>query len=117
MELDSEVLRWYFNDDESFAVYTYEDTDDYPLNVTLSQLIPDVMIQILQASFNTPTYNFYSIMTANLSALIQEGVNNITCGSRVIRSSAINTQCNYILRDFFVRGYVCRIYYKALIVL
>ncbi len=89
MNFASEVIRWYFSSSESFAAYAYEEDDEY-----LYTPIPSVMIQIVQASFNTPTYNYYSIMTANLSVLIQEGVNNITCGSRVIRSSAINTQCN-----------------------
>ncbi len=84
----TEVFRWYFND-ESVASYTYEEDDEYPLNVTLSTPIP-VMIQIMQASLQAGSFNFNSTMTANLSVLIQEGVSNISCGSRLSRSSINN---------------------------
>ncbi len=87
----AENLRWYFND-ESVAIYTYEEDDEYPLNVTLSTPIPGVMIQIVQASLDATSFSFNSTMTANLSVFIQEGVSNISCGSRIGRSKAIDIQ-------------------------
>ncbi len=91
-------LRWYFND-ESVALYTYEEDDEYPLNVTLSTPIPGVMIQIVQASVDATSVSYNSTMTANLSALIQEGVSNISCGSITSRSNEINIQGMYIYKN------------------
>ncbi len=88
MDFIFESLRWYFND-ESVALYTYEEDDEYPLNVTLFTLIPGVMIQIVQASLDR-SLSYNSTMTANLSVLIQEGVSNISCGSTTRRSNAID---------------------------
>ncbi len=84
-------LRWYFNV-ESVALYIYEEDDEYPLNVTLSTLIPGVMIQIVQASLDATSFSYNSTMTANLSVLIQEGVSNISCGNRNSRSNTIDIQ-------------------------
>ena len=89
MDFIFESLRWYFND-ESVALYTYEEDDEYPLNVTLSTPIPGVMIQIVQASLDATSLSYNSTMTANLSVLIQEGVSNISCGSTTRRSNAID---------------------------
>ncbi len=94
-------LRWYFND-ESVALYAYEEDDEYPLNVTLFTPIPGVMIQIVQASFQATSFSYNSTMTANLSVLIQEGVSNISCGNRTSRSKAIDIQGKIIIdpRDY-----------------
>ncbi len=96
MDVLAENIRWYFND-ESVALYTYEENDDYPLDVTLSRPIPGVMIQIVQASVNGTLFDFNSNLTANLSVLIQEGVNNISCGSILTRSDAIITRGNTVV--------------------
>ncbi len=91
MDILAENLRWYFNN-ESVALYTYEEDDEYPLNVTLSTPIPGVMIQIVQASLDATSLSYNSTMTANLSVLIQGGVSNISCGSRTSRSNEIDIQ-------------------------
>ena len=91
MDIVTYNIRWYFND-ESVALYLYEEDDEYPLNVTLSTPIPGVMIQIVQASLDATSFSYNSTMTANLSALIQEGVSNISCGSRTSRSKTIDIQ-------------------------
>ncbi len=96
MDVLAENIRWYFND-ESVALYTYEENDDYPLDVTLSRPIPGVTIQIVQASLDVTLFDFNSNLTANLSVLIQEGVNNISCGSILRRSDAILTRGNTVV--------------------
>ena len=96
MDVLAENIRWYFND-ESVALYTYEENDLYPLDVTLSTPIPGVMIQIVQASLDGILFDFNSNLTANLSVLIQEGVNNISCGSILRRSDAILTRGNTVV--------------------
>ncbi len=91
MDITAENLRWYFND-ESVALYIYEEDNEYPLNVTLSTPIPGVMIQIVQASHDATSFSYNSTMTANLSVLIQERVSNISCGSITSRSNEIDIQ-------------------------
>ena len=88
MDIIAENFIWYFND-ETVAVYMYEEDDEFPLNVTLSTPMPGVMIQIVQASHDATSFNSNSTMTANLSVLIRGGVNNISCGSRLSRSNTI----------------------------
>ncbi len=98
MDITAGSFRWYFND-ESVALYIYEEDDEYPLNVTLSTPIPGVMIQIVQASLDATSFSYNSTMTANLSVLIQVGVSNISCGSRSntidIQGIHRNNNCGY----------------------
>ncbi len=91
MNITAVNLRWYFND-ESVALYIYEEDDKYPLNLTLYTPILGVMIQIVQASLGATSFSYNSTMTANLSVLIQGGVSNISCGSRTSRSNEIDIQ-------------------------
>ncbi len=70
-------------------------------NVNLSIPIPGVMIQIVQASLGATSLSYNSTMTANLSALIQEGVSNIGCGSEsycsglsIIKLCMLQVACN-----------------------
>ena len=88
LDILAENLIWYFND-ESIALYTYEEDDEYPLNVTLSTPIPGVMIQIVQASHDATSFSYNSTMTVNLSVLTHGGVNTFRCGSTLTRSASI----------------------------
>ena len=57
-----------------------------------------VMIQIVEASYSDSSRdraNFYSTLTANLSALVMLGGNNISCGSPGTRSNTVAIDFQY----------------------
>ena len=91
MALPSTTLRWFINDD-IIAAYPYDPNHQFPYNETevLHNLTDVVAIQIVEASYsenNLDRANFYSTLTANLSALVMLGGNNISCGSPGTRST------------------------------
>ena len=97
VDLPSTTLRWFINDD-IIAAYPYDPDHQFPYNETLvsSPWREVVMIQIMNASYsvsNRDRGNFYSTLTANLSALVILGGNDISCGSTGTKSAiALNFQ-------------------------
>ena len=87
INLPSTTLRWFFNN-EQFAQYPLTPGDTYPMviqptNTTLSGLVGDVAIQILEATNredNPDVASFLSTMTVNISALKEAGVTEVSCG-------------------------------------
>ena len=87
VDLPTNVLRWFVNDD-LFASYDVIPSDVYPLtveltNTTYNDLVGGVDVQILAASLNEDDQSFASFlstMTANISALQDVGVTNVSCG-------------------------------------
>ena len=91
VDLPSTTLRWFINDD-IIAAYPYDPDNQFPYNETLasSPWTDVVMIQIVEASYSDSSRdraNFYSTLTANLSALVMLGGNSISCGSIGTRST------------------------------
>ena len=91
MDLPSTTLRWFINDDV-IASYPFIPTHQFPYDETqVSPNLTDVVtIQIVEASYSDSSLdraNFYSTLTANLSAIVILGGNNISCGSPGTRST------------------------------
>ena len=83
-------LRWFVGDER--LTHTFELSDVYPLQVQVpSDLTGVMMVQITVASLNetSGTTNFLSIMSVNVSALMNAGVTEISCGSLFSRSNQV----------------------------
>ena len=84
-------LRWLF-DEEQNIFYLFNPSDVYPLQVQIPlDLTGVMMVQITDASLNETslTANFLSIMSVNVSALMNAGVTEISCGSLFSRSNHV----------------------------
>ena len=82
-------LRWFFNEERNIF-YVFDSSDVYPLQVQVPSYLTGVMmVQITDASLNetSRTVNFLSIMSVNVSALMNAGVTEISCGSLFLRSN------------------------------
>ncbi len=88
----SDTLRWFFNGD-TFALYSILPNAEYPFQVRPLDGTPyaqfdGVDMQILAAS-PTEENNFYTILSSmmidNISALLEEEVSTVGCGSLVQR--------------------------------
>ena len=91
VDLPSTTLRWFINDDV-IAAYPYDPNHQFPYNETLasSPWRDVVMILIVNGSYSDATFdraNFYSTLTANLSAIKMFRGNNIRCGSLATKNS------------------------------
>ena len=97
--LPSTTLRWFINDD-IIASYPYHPNHQFPYNeiLTSSPWTDVVIIQIVEASWSDSSLdraNFYSTLTANLSAVRELGGENVTCGSTGTRSNTIELNFNF----------------------
>ena len=84
------VLRWFVG--EESLTYPYKQSDVYPLQLQApSDLTGVVMVQITDASLNgtSGTANFLSILSVNVSALMNAGVTEISCGGLFSRSNRV----------------------------
>ena len=112
VDLPSTTLRW-FIDDIIITAYPYDPVNhQFPYNETLilSSWTDVVTIQIVEASYSDNTLdraNFYSTLTANLSAIVKLGGNNISCGSTGTKSAVI------AINDFDYIG-IIKLYYDRL---
>ena len=89
-------LRWFVG--EEGLHYSFELSDVYPLQVQIpSDLTGVMMVQITDASLNgtSGTANFMSIMSVNVSALMNAGVTEIGCGSLFSRSNNVSFTQDY----------------------
>ena len=83
-------LRWFVGE-ESLA-YSFEPSDVYPLQLPVpSDLTGVMMVQITAASLNetSVTANFLSVTSVNVSALMNAGVTEISCGNLFSRSNRV----------------------------
>ena len=83
-------LRWFVG--EESVTYSFEISDVYPLQLQVpSDLTGVVMVQITDVSLNgtSGTANFLSIMSVNVSALMNAGVTEISCGNLFSRSNEV----------------------------
>ena len=80
------ILRWIFtqeNDQENDITHFFKPINQYPLQLLVPfNLTGVMMIQIMNASFNEDldNFNFVSTMSINVSALMDVGVTEISCG-------------------------------------
>lgn len=92
--IPSTVLRWFF-DDTTFAIHAFRSSENYPLSVfpeneTFNDIVGGVDIRILSASNNESNLDvasFFSVMTANFSALKKAQVSQIGCGTFILRNT------------------------------
>ena len=82
-------LRLFFGE-EGHIIYTYEPSDAFPLQLSVpSDLTGVMMIQITNASLNGTSTTFLSIVSVNVSALVNAGVVEICCGNLFSRSNRV----------------------------
>ena len=84
-------LRWFF-DEEQNIFYLFDPSDVYPLQLQVpSDLAGVMMVQITDATLNetSVTVNFLSVMSVNVSALMNAGVTEISCGNLFSRSNQV----------------------------
>ena len=89
VDIPGSVLRWFFDEDDAIT-YLFRPDDQYPLQLSVpSRLSGVMMVQIMNAFRNGSTFHFISIMSANVSALVNAGVTEISCGDFVSRSNHV----------------------------
>ena len=89
VDIPGSVLRWFFDEDDAIT-YLFRPDDQYPLQLSAPSCLSGVMmVQIMNAFRNGSTFHFISIMSANVSALVNAGVTEISCGDFFPRSNHV----------------------------
>ena len=92
------LIDWYLND-TLLARYSYRESDTFPLYISTEPSISGLWVQISSATITNNHFNFNNFtISSDLNNLVQYQRQNLTCGTKLMRSDPIN------IGDFTIQG-------------